>query len=59
MGAMIDDVVDCGIVFTAFNAIIGLAAGLGDLALELALVCLGLMVVRIFRRCWKRRGRGG
>ena len=51
MGEMIDEAVDCSIV--------GLVAGMGDLALELALVCLGLVVVRVFRSCWKRRGRGG
>jgi hypothetical protein len=55
MGEMIDEAVDCGIVFTAFSAIIGLAAGMAGLALELALVCLGLMLVRIVRGCWKRR----
>ena len=54
MGEMIDEWVDCGIVFTAYCAIVGLVAGMGDLALELALTCLGLVVVRVFRSCWKR-----
>jgi len=58
MGAMIDEAVDCGIVFTSYCSIVGLAAGMGDLARELALMCLGLVVVRVFRSCWKRRGRG-
>lgn len=57
MGAMIDEAVDCGIVFTAMSAIIGLAAGMRELALELGLVCLGLMVVKVVRGCWKRRRR--
>jgi hypothetical protein len=57
MGTMIDEAVDCGIVLTAFSAIVGLGAGLGDLALELGLLCLGLMVVAMFRGRKRRGGR--
>jgi len=45
--------IDSGIVLTAFCALIGLAVGRSDLALELGLTALLLVAARVVRDWWR------
>lgn len=48
---------DSGIVLTAFSALIGLAVGKDDLALELGVLALVLVAARVVRDWYRGRRR--